>query len=140
MKNAIDIVFALIGVFFAYGGGKWLSKELAVKASTERNENIKTVLTFASQYVLEAQKFLGSGAIQQQHALSQLKQRVSDNELVQKFTDEQLVQYIEQQYTALKANGQLQQVSKVVSDEALAEAEQVIDGASETTQKPTNTI
>lgn len=140
MKNAIDIAFALLGVFFAYGGGKWLSKELAVKASTERNENIKTALTFASQYVLEAQKFFGSGSIQQQHAVTQLKQRLADNDLVQKFTDEQLVQYIEQQYTALKANGQLQQVSKVVSDEALAEAEKVIDGTSETTPVPNNTI
>lgn len=127
MKNTIDIIFALIGVFFAYNGGTWVAKELKVKAATERNENIKSVLTWASQAALAAQAFLGSGLVQRQHALAELKARVLANGIAQKFTDEQLIQYIEQKYTELKANGQLAQVSPLVSDEDLAEAEAVIN-------------
>lgn len=127
MKNTIDIIQTAIALFFAFGGGTWLAKELKVKASTERNENIKSVLTWAIQHVLDAQAFFGSGQVQQQHALLMLKARLEANSLIKKFTDDQLIKYIEQAYTELKANGQLAQVSPLVSDEDLAEAEAVIN-------------
>lgn len=127
MKNTIDIIQTAVALFFAFGGGTWLAKELKVKASTERNENIKTALTFASQYVLDGQAFFGSGKVQQQHALAMLRERLENNDLAKKFTDDQLIKYIEQAYTELKANGQLAQVSPLVSDEDLAEAEAVIN-------------
>lgn len=137
MNEALKVIQTLVFVFFAggfgYGGAKFLKKQ----ASVQKNEHIKTILTFASQAVLSAQAFLGNGKVQQESAAYDVKARLDENGLGDKFTQAQILAYIKQAYATNKADGTLATVKPVVSAEELAEAEAVVSNTPETAQAPT---
>lgn len=137
MNEALKVIQTLVFVFFAggfgYGGAKFLKKQ----ASVQKNEHIKTILTFASQAVLSAQAFLGNGSVQQQVAAAELKARLEENNLGDKFTQAQILAYIKQAYAREKANGALGAVKPLVSAEELAQAEAVVSNTPETAPAPT---
>ncbi|WP_273706399.1 hypothetical protein, partial [Leuconostoc mesenteroides] len=105
MNEALKVIQTLIFVFFAggfgYGGAKFLKKQ----ASVQKNEHIKTILTFASQAVLSAQALLGDGKVQQESAAYDVKARLDENGLGDKFTQAQILAYIKQAYATNKADG-----------------------------------
>nr|DAI52637.1 MAG TPA: holin [Caudoviricetes sp.] len=137
MNEALKVIQTLVFVFFAggfgYGGAKFLKKQ----ASVQKNEHIKTILTFASQAVLSAQAFLGNGSVQQQAAAAELKARLEENKLGDNFTEAQILSYIKTAYAREKANGALGAVKPLVSAEELAKAEEVVSNTPETAQAPT---
>lgn len=137
MNEALKVIQTLVFVFFAggfgYGGAKFLKKQ----ASVQKNEHIKTILTFASQAVLSAQAFLGNGSVQQQAAAAELKARLDENHLGDNFTEAQIMSYIKTAYAREKANGALGAVKPLVSAEELAQAEAVVSNTPETAQAPT---
>lgn len=137
MNEALKVIQTLVFVFFAggfgYGGAKFLKKQ----ASVQKNEHIKTILTFASQAVLSAQAFLGNGSVQQQAAAAELKARLEENKLGDNFTEAQILSYIKTAYAREKANGALGAVKPLVSAEELAKAEAVVSNTPETAQAPT---
>ena len=125
-NEILKLVNTAVAVFIAVGGGFGLSKFLNFKASTEKNENIKKALEFASQAVLTAQSFLGKGEVQQAAAATELKSRLDENGIGKNFTEKQILTYIKQAYAVNKANGTLGAVKPLVSDKALSEAESAI--------------
>ncbi|KQB81408.1 hypothetical protein [Leuconostoc lactis] len=137
MNEALKVIQTLVFVFFAggfgYGGAKFLKKQ----ASVQKNEHIKTILTFASQAVLSAQALLGDGKVQQESAAYDVKARLDENGLGDKFTQAQILAYIKQAYACEKANGVLGAVKPLVSAEELAQAEAVVSNTPETAQAPT---
>lgn len=137
MNEALKVIQTLVFVFFAggfgYGGAKFLKKQ----ASVQKNEHIKTILTFASQAVLSAQALLGDGKVQQESAAYDVKARLDENGLGDKFTQAQILAYIKQAYAREKANGVLGAVKPLVSAEELAQAEEVVSNTPETAQAPT---
>lgn len=137
MNEVLKVVQTLIFVFFAggfgYGGAKFLKKQ----ASVQKNEHIKTILTFASQAVLSAQSLLGDGKVQQESAAYDVKARLDENGLRDKFTQAQILAYIKQAYTTNKADGSLDTVKPVVSAEELAEAEKVVSATDNKAAAPT---
>lgn len=137
MNEALKVIQTLVFVFFAggfgYGGAKFLKKQ----ASVQKNEHIKTILTFASQAVLSAQALLGDGKVQQESAAYDVKDRLDENGLGDKFTQAQILAYIKQAYATNKADGTLATVKPVVSAEELAQAEAVVSNTPETAQAPT---
>lgn len=126
MNEALKIIQTLVFVLFAggfgYGGAKFLKKQ----ASVQKNEHIKTILTFASQAVLSAQALLGEGKVQQESAAYDVKARLDENGLGDKFTEAQILAYIKQAYANNKADGSLATVKPVVSEAELAEAEKLV--------------
>lgn len=126
MNEALKIIQTLVLLFFAggfgYGGAKFLNKQ----AAAQKNEHIKTILTFASQAVLSAQALLGEGKVQQESAAYDVKARLDENGLGDKFTEAQILAYIKQAYANNKADGSLATVKPVVSEAELAEAEKVV--------------
>ncbi|MGX7042926.1 hypothetical protein [Leuconostoc holzapfelii] len=137
LNEILKLANTAVAVFVAAGGGFGLSKFLNFKASTEKNENIKKALEFASQAVLTAQAFLGNGAVQQQAAAAELKARLDENKIGDNFTEAQILSYIKTAYAHEKANGALGAVKPLVSAEELAKAEAVVSNAPETAQAPT---
>lgn len=137
MNEALKVIQTFVFVFFAggfgYGGAKFLKKQ----ASVQKNEHIKTILTFASQAVLSAQALLGDGKVQQESAAYDVKARLDENGLGDKFTQAQILAYIKQAYAREKANGVLGAVKPLVSAEELAQAEAVVSNTPETAQAPT---
>lgn len=137
MNEALKVIQTLVFVFFAggfgYGGAKFLKKQ----ASVQKNEHIKTILTFASQAVLSAQALLGDGKVQQESAAYDVKARLDENGLGDKFTQAQILAYIKQAYAREKANGVLGAVKPLVSAEELEQAEAVVSNTPETAQAPT---
>ena len=125
LNEILKLVNTAVAVFVAVGGGFGLSKFLKFKASTEKNENIKKALEFASQAVLNAQAFLGNGSVQQQAAAAELKKRLDENHIGDNFTEAQILSYIKTAYAREKANGALGAVKPLVSDKTLSEAEAV---------------
>lgn len=128
MQKYLDFIQTAVALFLAFGGGTWLSKELDVKASTEKNENVKFMETIASQIILAAQSFYGTGADQKKEAIVQAQERLDANGLGDKFDLEQIAQYIEKAYATAKANGQLDAVKKAISDAEYEAAEKAIKG------------
>lgn len=126
MNELLKIIQTLVLLFFAggfgYGGAKFLKKQAAV----QKNEHIKTILTFASQAVLSAQALLGEGKVQQESAAYDVKARLDENGLGDKFTEAQILAYIKQAYANNKADGSLATVKPVVSEAELAEAEKLV--------------
>lgn len=126
MNELLKIIQTLVLLFFAggfgYGGAKFLKKQAAV----QKNEHIKTILTFASQAVLSAQALLGEGKVQQESAAYDVKARLDENGLGDKFTEAQILAYIKQAYATNKADGLLATVKPVVSEAELAEAEKLV--------------
>ena len=137
MNEALKVIQTLVFLFFAggfgYGGAKFLKKQ----ASVQKNEHIKTILTFASQAVLSAQALLGDGKVQQESAAYDVKARLDENGLGDKFTKAQILAYIKQAYATNKADGTLATVKPLVSAEELAQAEAVVSNTPETAQAPT---
>ncbi|MCX7578752.1 hypothetical protein D0502_05025 [Leuconostoc falkenbergense] len=137
MNEALKVIQTLVFVFFAggfgYGGAKFLKKQAAV----QKNEHIKTILTFASQAVLSAQALLGDGKVQQESAAYDVKARLDENGLGDKFTQAQILAYIKQAYATNKADGSLATVKPVVSAEELAEAEKVVTAIDNKAVSPT---
>lgn len=137
LNELLKVVNTAVALFVAVGGGFGTAKLLKLKASTEKNDNIKKALEFASQAVLSAQAFLGNGVVQQQAAASELKARLDENHLGDSFTEAQILSYIKTAYAREKANGALDAVKPLVSDENLAKAETVVNNTPETAQAPT---
>ena len=137
LNEILKLVNTAVAVFVAAGGCLGLSKFLSFKASTEKNENIKNALEFASQAVLTAQAFLGNGAVQQQAAAAELKARLDENNIGDNFTEAQILSYIKTAYAREKASGALGAVKPLVSAEDLAKAEAVVSNTPETSQAPT---
>lgn len=137
MNEVLKVIQTLVFVFFAggfgYGGAKFLKKQ----ASVQKNEHIRTILTFASQAVLSAQALLGDGKVQQESAAYDVKSRLDENGLGDKFTQAQILAYIKQAYATNKADGSLATVKPVVSAEELAEAEKVVTATDNKAAAPT---
>ena len=132
LNEILKLANTLLAVFVTSGGAIALSKYLHGRASTEKNENIKRALEFSNQAVLVAQAFIGTGQVQQAAAAAEMKKRLDENNIGEKFTEAQILTYIKQAYTINKANGTLAAVKPLVSAEALAEAEAVIQQPKET--------
>ena len=132
LNEILKVINTLVETGLAVGIGYVLSKGLNFLASHNKNNNIKKALIFASQAVLTAQEFLGGGNVQQAAAAAEMKKRLDENNIGKKFTQEQILTYIKQAYAVNKANGTLGAVKPLVSAEALAEAEAVINRPSET--------
>lgn len=132
LNELLKLANTLLAVFVTSGGAIALSKYLKGRASTEKNENIKRALEFSNQAVLVAQAFIGTGEVQQAAAATELKKRLDENNIGKNFTEEQILTYIKQAYAINKANGTLGAVKPLVSEEALAEAEAVINQPKET--------
>lgn len=137
VNEILKLVNTGIMLFVAVGGGFGVSKFLNIKASTEKNENIKKALEFASQAVLTAQALLGNGSVQQQSAAAELKARLDENKLGDNFTEAQILSYIKTAYAREKANGALDAVKPLVSADELAKAEEVVSNTVETSNAPT---
>jgi len=137
LNELLKVLNTAVAVFVAAGGGFGVSKFLKFKASTEKNDNIKKALEFASQAVLTAQAFLGNGSVQQQAAAAELKARLDENKIGDNFTKAQILSYIKTAYAREKANGALGAVKPLVSAEELAKAEAVVSSTPETAQAPT---
>ena len=131
LNELLKLANTLLAVFVTSGGAIALSKYLKGRASTEKNENIKRALEFSNQAVLVAQAFIG-GEVQQAAAAAEMKKRLDENNIGKNFTEAQILTYIKQAYAVNKANGTLGAVKPLVSAEALAEAEAVINRQSET--------
>ena len=95
-------------------------------ATSAKNERVKFALTTASQVVLKAQEFIANGSVQQSDAVSNFLKRIKDNGYEKYFTEEQALTYVKQAYATNKANGSLDTVKSLVSDDALKAAESVI--------------
>lgn len=132
INNIIGLLQSLLILVFVSGGGYVASKWLKKQASSQKNEHIKTALSFASQAVLGVQGLLAPGSVQETSALSTLLKRLDDNGLGNLFTEEQALDYIKQAYATNKANGTLGAVKPIVSDDALKQAEVVISGTNQT--------
>lgn len=132
LNEILKLANTLLAVFVTSGGAIALSKYLQGRVSTEKNENIKRALEFSNQAVLVAQAFIGTGEVQQAAAAAELKKRLDENNIGEKFTEAQILTYIKQAYAINKANGTLAAVKPLVSAEALAEAEAVINQPKET--------
>lgn len=132
INNVIGLLQSSLILVFVSGGGYVASKWLKKQASSQKNEHIKTALSFASQAVLGVQGLLAPGSVQETSALSTLLKRLDDNGLGNLFTEEQALAYIKQAYATNKANGTLGAVKQIVSDDALKEAEAVITGTNQT--------
>lgn len=132
LNEILKLVNTLLAVFVTSGGAIALSKYLQGRVSTEKNENIKRALEFSNQAVLTAQAFIGTGEVQQAAAASELKKRLDENGIGEKFTEAQILSYIKSAYALNKANGTLAAVKPLVSAEALAEAEAVVNQPKET--------
>lgn len=132
LNELLKLANTLLAVFVTSGGAIALSKYLQGRASTEKNENIKRALEFSTQAVLVAQAFIGTGEVQQAAAAAEMKKRLDENGIGEKFTEAQILTYIKQAYAVNKANGTLAAVKPLVSAEALAEAEAVINQPKET--------
>lgn len=132
LNEILKLVNTLLAVFVTSGGAIALSKYLQGRASTEKNENIKRALEFSNQSVLTAQAFIGTGEVQQATAAAEMKKRLDENGIGENFTESQILTYIKQAYAINKANGTLAAVKPLVSAEALAEAEAVINQPKET--------
>ena len=132
LNEILKLANTLLAVFVTSGGAIALSKYLQGRESTEKNENIKRALEFSNQAVLVAQAFIGTGEVQQAAAAAELKKRLDENNIGEKFTEAQILTYIKQAYAINKANGTLSAVKPLVSAEALAEAEAVIQQPKET--------
>ena len=132
INNIIGLLQSAIILAFVSGGGYVASKWLKKQASSQKNEHIKTALSFASQAVLGVQGLLAPGSVQETSALANLLKRLEDNGLGHLFTEEQALAYIKQAYATNKANGTLGAVKPVVSDDALKQAEAVITGTNQT--------
>lgn len=132
LNEILKLANTLLAVFVTSGGAIALSKYLHGRASTEKNENIKRALEFSNQAVLVAQAFIGTGQVQQASAAAEMKRRLDENGIGEKFTEAQILTYIKQAYAISKANGTLAAVKPLVSAEALAEAEAVVNQPAET--------
>lgn len=132
LNEILKLANTLLAVFVTSGGAIALSKYLQGRVSTEKNDNIKRALEFSNQAVLTTQAFIGTGEVQQAAAAAEMKKRLDENNLGKKFTEEQILSYIKSAYAVNKANGTLAAVKPIVSAEALAEAEAVINHQSET--------
>ena len=132
LNEIFKLANTLLAVFVTSGGAIALSKYLQGRASTEKNENIKRALEFSNQAVLTAQAFIGTGEVQQAAAAAEMKKRLDENNIGKNFTEAQILTYIKQAYAINKANGTLSAVKPLVSAEALAEAEAVIQQPKET--------
>lgn len=132
LNELLKLANTLLAVFVTSGGAIALSKYLKGRASTENNENIKRALEFSNQAVLVAQAFIGTGEVQQAAAAAEMNKRLDENNIGKNFTEAQILTYIKQAYAVNKANGTLGAVKQLVSAEALAEAEKVVNNQSET--------
>lgn len=109
MKETLQIVQTVVFLFFAMGGGYWLSSSLKKNAAQQRNEHLKSAMTFASQAVINAQKFLDeSGEGKESRAVSDLFHRLQDNGMDKYFTANQLQSLIKEAYNINKSNGTLE--------------------------------
>lgn len=132
LNELLKVINTLVETGLAVGIGYVLSKGLYFLATHTKNNNIKNALIFASQAVLTAQAFIGNGEVQQAAAAAEIKKRLDENGIGKKFTEAQILTYIKHAYAVNKANGTLGAVKPLVSDEALAKAEAVINQPKET--------
>ena len=137
MNEILKIITTACAVFFAAGFGYAGSKYLSKQASVQKNEHMKSLLTISSQVVLSAQELLAPGKVQQASAAEDAKARLDENDLGKYFTQAQILSYIKQAYAVNKANGTLDAVKPVVSDEDLAAAEAVVTPKDNTAVSPT---
>ena len=126
ISNIIGLLQTAVGVSLAIGLGYTVSNWFKTLATSAKNEHVKFALTTASQVVLKAQELIGNGSIQQADAVSNLLKRIKDNGYEKYFTEEQALAYVKQAYATNKANGSLDTVKSLVSDDALKAAESVI--------------
>jgi len=135
ISNIIGLSQTAVGVALAVGLGYTVSNWFKTLATSAKNERVKFALTTASQVVLKAQEFMANGSVQQSDAVSNLLKRIKDNGYEKYFTEEQALAYVKQAYATNKANGTLDTIKPVVSDDALKEAESVITGTDQTGTK-----
>ena len=132
ISNIIGLVQTGIGLTLAVGLGYTVSNWFKTLATSAKNERVKFALTTASQVVLKAQELVANGSVQQSDAVGNFLKRIKDNGYEKYFTEEQALAYTQQAYATNKANGTLGTVKKVVSDDALKQAEAVITPTNQT--------
>lgn len=114
MKETLQIVQTVVFLFFAIGGGYWLSSSLKKNAAQQRNEHLKSAMTFASQGVIAAQSFFDkTGEQQEEKAINILVSRLESNNLLKFFTQDQIKMLIKEAYGINKANGSLDKIDKL---------------------------
>lgn len=114
MKEPLQIVQTVIFLFFAVGGGYWLSSSLKKNAAQQRNEHLKSAMVFASQGVITAQSFFDkTGEQQEEKAINILVSRLKTNNLSKFFTQDQIKMLIKEAYGINKANGSLDKIDKL---------------------------
>lgn len=126
ISNIIGLVQTAVGLSLAIGLGYTVSNWFKTLATSAKNERVKFALTTASQVVLKAQELVANGSVQQSDAVGNFLKRIKDNGYEKYFTEEQALAYTQQAYATNKANGTLGAVKKVVSDDALKQAEAAI--------------
>lgn len=126
INNIIGLVQTAVGLSLSIGLGYTVSNWFKTLATSAKNERVKFALTTASQVVLKAQEFIANGSVQQSDAVSNFLKRIKDNGYEKYFTEEQALAYVKQAYATNKANGSLDTVKSLVSDDALKAAESVI--------------
>lgn len=138
ISNIIGLLQTAVGLALAVGLGYTVSNWFKTLATSAKNERVKFALTTASQVVLKAQEFIANGSVQQSDAVSNFLKRIKDNGYEKYFTEEQALAYVKQAYATNKANGTLDTVKPLVSDNSLKEAESVIIGTNQTGFVTTN--
>lgn len=132
INNIIGLLQTAVGLALAVGLGYTVSNWFKTLATSAKNERVKFALTTASQVVLRAQEFMANGSVQQSDAVANFLKRIKDNGYEKYFTEEQALAYVKQAYATNKANGTLDTVKPIVSDDALKAAEAVITPTNET--------
>lgn len=114
MNETLQIVQTVVFLFFAMGGGYWLSSSLKKNAAQQRNEHLKSAMVFASQGVITAQSFFDkTGEQQEEKAINILVSRLKTNNLSKFFTQDQIKMLIKEAYGINKANGSLDKIDKL---------------------------
>lgn len=114
MKESLQIIQTVVFLFFAIGGGYWLSSSLKKNAAQQRNEHLKSAMVFASQGVIAAQSFFDkTGEQQEEKAINILVSRLKTNNLLKFFTQDQINMLIKEAYGINKANGSLDKIDKL---------------------------
>ena len=114
MNETLQIVQTVVFLFFAMGGGYWLSSSLKKNAAQQRNEHLKSAMVFASQGVITAQSFFDkTGEQQEEKAINILVSRLKTNNLLKFFTQDQIKMLIKEAYGINKANGSLDKIDKL---------------------------
>ena len=104
MQNVIDF----FNIFIGLGGASLIMPAWKLLLAHTKNERIKSVEVWATQYVVEQARLLGEdqGGQKKANAVKLLTDRITENGYAKKFTNEQISNFIEAAYDAFKKLGE----------------------------------